>query len=364
MKKLLFFSIYPAPYRAALANALAKQYPTDIFYLQGGGDDRAAEWFDRGEYHTLDTQSGMAVFRRCKKNIREYRLVIVMDFCGKESVKLLALCRQKKVPYIFNCDGVMLFHHGNFLKELLKRYLLKKASAGFASGEHAKQYLMRYGIDEKKIRFHPFTSLHRADLLTAPLSSAQKRDLRQKLGLPQEGKICISVGRYIPLKRYDVLLRLWKEMPTDTYLLLIGGGPEKENYEAIVREEGLQNVLLEDFHPFAELLEYDRAADLFLHPTSYDVWGLVINEAMASGLPVVVSDTCVAGLELVKNGENGYVVPLGNDAEFLAKTKEILENDDLRAAMSAAALQTVASYTVEEMVASQMKTVGEVLDGE
>ena len=360
MKKLLFFAIYPAPYRAALANALVKEYETDVFYLQSGGDDRAAEWFDRGAYHALDTQSGADFFKQCKKKIRQYDLVVVMDFCGRRSVELLALCRRKQVPYTFNCDGVMLFRHGNFLKEWLKKYLLGKAAAYLASGEHAKEYFLRYGAKEDKIRFHPFTSVSQSDLLPAPLSQEEKAALREKLGLPQ-GKLCIAVGRYIQLKRYDVLLRLWKQMPPDVHLLLIGGGPEKEHYQTILAEAGLQNVILEDFHPFAELLEYYRAADLFLHPTSYDVWGLVLNEAMASGLPVVVSDTCVAGLELVQNGKNGYVVHLGDDADFLEKAKLILNDDALRASMAAAALQTISGYTVEEMVQSQMRTIGEVL---
>ena len=84
-------------------------------------------------------------------------MVVVMDFSGKEPVRLLSLCRHKKVPYVVNCDGVMLFRHGNFLRDLVKRYIIGKASAYLASGEHAKQYFLRYGADENKIRFCDFS---------------------------------------------------------------------------------------------------------------------------------------------------------------------------------------------------------------
>lgn len=362
-QKLLVYSTLPLPYRTSIVNRLAEVYETDVFFETSRGDDRNDRYFEEGRFFYLESPEGKEKFDRCKKELKTYALVLIYEFSTKTAVRLAMICRRKKVPYVVNCDGVMLFRHGNFLKDLIKKYVLGKAAAYLASGEHAKQYLLRYGADEKKIRFHPFTSIYESDLLPAPLPATEKNALRQKLGLPQ-GKLCIAVGRYIPLKRYDVLLNLWKQMPPDAHLLLIGGGPEKERYQQILSESGLQNVILEDFHPFAELMEYYRAADLFLHPTSYDVWGLVINEAMANGLPVVVSDTCVAGLELVRNGENGFVVPLGEDETFLKKAISILEDDELRASMSASAIETIRDYTVEKMVQSQMKTVREVLSGE
>lgn len=54
------------------------------------------------------------------------------------------------------------------------------------------------------------------------------------------------------------------------------------------------------------------AADIFVHPTREDIWGLVVNEAMAKGLPVITTDRCVAGLELIKNESVGRIVPVEN----------------------------------------------------
>ena len=357
MKKILFYAIYPAPYRTEIIEKLNTNYQADIFFESGNGDDRNNEWFKKGKYNLLNHVSGKTKFRQYKKHLSEYALVILFDFSGKEAVKLILKCRAKKVPYILNCDGVMLFKHGNFIRDVIKKIVIKGATAYFASGEHAKNYFLKYGAKEDKIHIHNFTALREKDILTAPVSLEEKKRLREKLFLPVNAKLCIAVGRYIPLKRYDILLRLWKDMPKDKVLLLIGGGPEKGNYENIIKENSLSNVILEDFHPFAELLEYYKAADVFVHPTSYDVWGLVINEAMACGLPIVVSDTCVAGLELIRNGENGYVVHLGDDVEFMSKTNEILDNDELRQLMSYNSLETVKPFYIENMLASQMNTI-------
>lgn len=363
MKKILFYAIYPAPYRAEILAKLNSDFDADIFYEYGSGDDRNNKWFESGQYNLLDNYDGKSKFKVCEKNLKKYDLVLFFDFSGKEAIKLIFKCRLKKIPYILNCDGVMLFKHGNFIKDAIKRFIIKGAAAFFASGEHAKNYFLKYGAKEEKIHIHNFTALHRKDILTNPVSQEDKKKIREKLSLPVNAKICIAVGRYIPLKRYDVLLELWKNMPQDKVLLLIGGGPEKADYEKIINENNISNVLLEDFHPFDELLEYYKASDIFVHPTSYDVWGLVVNEAMACGLPVVVTDTCVAGRELIKNGENGYIVPLGDDGGFINKINTILDDENLRENMSLNSLVTIKPYYIENMIESQMNTIYSLVGG-
>ncbi|MDY6367567.1 MAG: glycosyltransferase family 4 protein, partial [Clostridia bacterium] len=201
----------------------------------------------------------------------------------------------------------------------------------------------------------------KTDILSKPLNKDEKTALRDKLQLPTDGKIAVAVGRFIPLKRYDVLIELWKDMPENNYLLLIGGGSEKQKYEEIIARHNLKKVIIEDFHKFDELLNYFRAADIFVHPTTYDVWGLVINEAMASGLPVVVSDTCVAGRELIVNGENGYLVKLYDDNNFIERVKEFLSNESLTEKAAAKAINTIKDFTVENMVTAQIENVEKIL---
>lgn len=361
MKKIMIIFSYPAPYRTEIIKTIAEKYETDIFFLRASGDERNSDWFSKGKYVFIDTAEGFARYNQCVKNLTDYSLVVFYEFSFKEAVKLILKCRAKKVPYILNCDGVMLFRHGNFIRDIVKRILIKGATAYFASGEHAKDYFIKYGAKEEKIYFHNFTALHKKDILEKSILPEEKREIRKKLSLPINSKICIAVGRYIPLKRYDVLIRLWKDMPKDAVLLLIGGGPEKELYETIIKQENLSNVILQDFHPFDELLEYYRAADLFVHPTSYDVWGLVINEAMACGLPVIATDTCVAGLELIKNGENGFVSHLGDDKDFIEKVQTVLNDDTLRDKMSLCSIETIRPFYMENMIKSQIETIDTVV---
>lgn len=349
MGKILILSIYPAPYRVELFQKIKEQFDADIFFENSGGDFRSADWFCAGNYYTLDSASGRKHYDEALNHFDDYSLVALYDYSTKEGVKLALRCILKKKPYVVNSDGVMLTDHGNFIKDCLKRFLLKDAVAFLASGENAKKYFLKYGAKQEKVYRHPFSTLHKEDILDTPLTPVEKNTLRKQLGLPAECKLCIAVGRFIPLKRYNELIAAWKEMPKDYCLLIIGGGEEKETYLRTINQFSLSNVLLEEFHPKEELMEYYKVADVFVHPTSYDVWGLVVNEAMACGLPVVVSDHCVAGLELVRNGENGYLIPMGNDKEMIKQILAVCENAENRFSMGKESLSTIRKYTIENM---------------
>jgi len=364
MKKLLILSIYPAPYRLQLCEYISKSFQTDVFFEYSNGDSRDSRWFQEGAYWLLDEKKGLNIYRQAVKRIQDYDLVALYDYTTKESRKLIAKCKKAKVPYIINCDGVILPQKKSFLKDILKRWLLSKAAAYMASGEHAKEYFLRYKAKEERIYIHHFSTLREKDILSTPITGEEKIVLREKLGLPIDKKIAIAVGRFIPLKRYDCLLREWKKVDEECCLVLIGGGEELEKYQSIIQEQGLKNVIIEGFHPSEELYEYYKASDVFIHPTSYDVWGLVINEAMAKGLPVVVSDTCVAGLELIQEGKNGFLFPMGKENVGLDKLLSILYDDVLRKKMAESCLKTIQPYTIENMAKTHMKIFEKVLNNE
>ena len=82
---------------------------------------------------------------------------------------------------------------------------------------------------------------------------------------------------------------------------------------------------------------------------------------MACGLPIVVSDTCVAGRELVESGKNGYVIKLGDDAEFMNRINELLSDDDLRLQMAVKSLEVIKPFYIENMIDSQIKTIDKVI---
>jgi glycosyltransferase involved in cell wall biosynthesis len=144
-------------------------------------------------------------------------------------------------------------------------------------------------------------------------------------------------------------------MSEDTGIYIVGGEATEE-YLKLRVELGLKNVHFLGFQKKERLAQYYMAADLFVLPTREDIWGLVINEAMAYGLPVITTQRCVAGLELIEDGVNGYVVPV-EDADELAQKMGAVLHSDLEA-MGKASLDKIRPYTLENMAKTHAEIFG------
>jgi glycosyltransferase involved in cell wall biosynthesis len=167
----------------------------------------------------------------------------------------------------------------------------------------------------------------------------------------------LAIGQMIHRKGFDVLLHAAKDLDPDTGIYFVGG-EAKEAYIALTKELNLQHVHFLGFQKKDVLAKYYKASDVFVLPTREDIWGLVINEALAYGLPTITTDRCVAGLELIEDGINGYVVPV-EDADALAEKIQAVLASDLEQ-MGKAALEKVRPYTLENMA----RTHAEIFEGE
>ncbi len=162
----------------------------------------------------------------------------------------------------------------------------------------------------------------------------------------KDNRLVFAVGQFIHRKGFDFLLKAASDIDAEIYI--IGGKPDG-NFDQYQDK----NVHFLDFMTKDKLREYYRAADVFAMPTREDIWGLVVNEALSYGLPVVTTDKCVAGLELIKPGLNGYIVPV-EDYKSLALS--INNAAFLKAIYS---YKSISDYTMENMTERHI----EILEG-
>ncbi len=361
MKKILAFADFPSPYRVEVFKGLSQKYDLTVYFDKMSDQNRNAAWFCKNtglnSYSLLDAK-GKATFEKDIKNLKAYDLILAYDYHIKNAIKLQIACIIQNKPYVMNLDGA--FIRKNPLKNIVKRLLIKNAAGYFASGEYAKKYFMHFGAKEDKIFLHPFTSLHENEILERPLTVESKETIRKELNIKNR-KTVISIGQFIPRKGFDTLLNAWGDLDNECQLLIIGGGNEKALYEKMIKEYGYSNVFLLDYMPKDKLFRFYKAADVFALATREDIWGLVVNEALANGIPVVTTDQCLGGVELIRNGENGYIVPVNEVKELHRKIKELLYNRNSRN-ISQKCINSIKRYTYENVVEEHEKAIEFILN--
>ena len=108
------------------------------------------------------------------------------------------------------------------------------------------------------------------------------------------------------------------------------------------------------------LSEYYKAADVFVLHTREDIWGLVINEAMSFGLPIITTENCLAGTELIQDGENGYIVPVDDVNGIAESIKKIFMSQEKYAEMQKNNHDKMLSqYTIEKMALAHYEALVE-----
>jgi glycosyltransferase involved in cell wall biosynthesis len=177
-----------------------------------------------------------------------------------------------------------------------------------------------WGIDRAKMFFGVNVVDNDYYGCTADQVRAEAARWRADLNLPK--KFVLGVGRQVPKKNWSLLLRAWRlfkdERPaTDLHLVLVGNGPERASLKLLSESLHLHGTRFVDFRQITGVAPfYALATALVLPSLNGETWGLVVNEAMASGLPVLVSRQCGSSQTLVVPGENGWVFDGENGREL------------------------------------------------
>jgi glycosyltransferase involved in cell wall biosynthesis len=234
-------------------------------------------------------------------------------------------------------------------------WIYRHADAIVVYGEHVKRYLLSLNVAPEKI----FVAAHAVDnsQYNRAISESEKTALKDKLGLKSE-KIVLYLGRLEAEKGVDYLICAFRRLNLpNTVLLLVGDGSMRENLKALVLKYGIQEkTRFVGYVSPEEALTYYAIAELFVlpsvtMPTGKEPWGLVVNEAMNQGVPVVATDAVGAAAGgLVQSGINGFVVPERDSSALAEAIGRILNDDALRVEMSRNTRRIVADWNNERMV--------------
>lgn len=354
MKKVLFITNIPAPYRIDFFNALGTVYDLTVIFEARRAEGIQFNWNEDTvrSFRAVFLSDGIIrekridfkIFRLLEKNVYDH--VVATSYGYFTEMAALFYLMHRQIPYYLELDGGIIREGEAPFKRWMKERIIRSAKGIFSSSAATDRVMRYYGAKQTDIHRYPFTSLSEQDLLSAPIGPEEKMALRNGLSMP-ENSIVLAVGQFIHRKGFDLLLKAAKKLPQEVGIYLAGALPTEE-YAALAA--GMGQIHFVGFLDKEALKRYMQASDLFVLPTREDMWGLVINEALANALPVVTTDRCIAGTELIQDGVNGYLIPAEDIDALLDRMNRILQDRDLKCRMGREALLSIRPYTIEGMV--------------
>lgn len=350
--KILYLTTTPSPYKVAFFEELGKKSDLTVVFENKQVSYREDTWLTK-EFlnfkaiflkgiNIKDRKISLGLIKLIKNE--KFDHIIVACYSTFPQMIAQQYMINHNISYIHSSDGGMI-KKDSFFQKKIKQHFISNATAWMGTGKVTAEYLHYYGAVSNKIITYPFTSVSKKDLLDVPDKLEDKMIFRKELEMEEE-RIIVSVGQFVYRKGMDLLIKVSPNIK-DTGIYIIGGDAPKE-YIDLKEKLNANNVHFIGFKNKQQLSKYYRAADMFVLPTREDIWGLVINEAMAYGLPVITTDKCVAGMEMIKNKITGTIIPT-DDLIALESAIKKWSKDKIPYNVQMAVLETARKYTIENM---------------
>ena len=226
---------------------------------------------------------------------------------------------------------------------------------GFMSiGSANRDYYRALGVPEKKIFDVPYAVDNERFIAAAQISEDERSNLRKRFGVSPLQPLVLYASKLMPRKHPDDLVRamnILRGRGVRASLLFVGTGEMEAKLRELVSNAGIEDVVFGGFINQAELPSVYAAADVFVLPSENEPWGLIINEVMCAGLPVVVSSEVGCVQDLVKSGENGMLFLAGDIDSLATALQQVLVDATLRRTMGRKSLEVIRGWSYERCLA-------------
>jgi len=254
---------------------------------------------------------------------------------------------QHRVPFLLWSESNILDARRNYRwVEAAKRKFIHSCQGYVVPGGSAANYLTSFGVATDQI----FIAPNAVDVERFAAGAAEaRRDpaLRQRLGLPR--RFLLYVGRFAPAKGALDLLNAFARLPDairrNVGLVMAGDGEQFEELVRRSREIHSGEVVFPGFLQRDDLPAFYALAEALIFPTHSDPWGLVVNEAIACGLPVIATNVAGCVADLVRDGENGYLVSPGNPEALSKAMEQLLSAPDVQGQMGRRSIEISSRFS-------------------
>jgi glycosyltransferase involved in cell wall biosynthesis len=354
MRNILWITNIPSPYKIDFFNELGSFYSLKVLFERKESSERKKSWhsenfshfspfFMRGLQYGKDKMLSFSFLKFIFDKKLDFIVVSnPMTITGALSIFFLKVSLKK---YYISTDGGFIKTE-SFLKYILKKLILNGAQGYFYSNQPHMDYYKHY-VNEKhwKFYYHHFTSIKEIDLISFDQITNFKNQSLSKHNSTHHFKV-LFVGQFIHRKGIDIIERISKKLHDNNIQMIAIGGKTNNAY--------IKSI---DFLSKSELSHYYLSCDLFFLPTREDIWGLVVNEALAHGLPVLTTKYCGAAYELIFNKNTGLMIDNLDEEKILNLIIDLKNDFELLKQYSKNSINISQDFTIEEMVRDYIKVL-------
>lgn len=342
--KVGFITNIRAPYRSLQMDKFAqiKNIELTVYYTNKESDGRKWERKKSTKFKEVNL-NGIRISNTygyfnfgLREIIKDNDILILGGYEQPTMIFISLLCRLMNKKYILLFDGIStnrLEDNENKIKKKIKNIVIKSSSAIMANGTVGKRYFEElYNYPSNKI-YNQYLTVDGSLIKDLSRKRSEYRELyRERLGIKRTDKVLIYSGRLISIKNVESIIKAVSSLNRkDIVLLFTGGGPLEERLKQLAKELNVKLIVTGFIENQERLFKHYFAGDALILPTSvYEVWGLVVNEAMYAGLPVLVSNICGCSLDLVEEGRNGYTFNPNSIDQISKSIDKLLYKDDIK----------------------------------
>jgi glycosyltransferase involved in cell wall biosynthesis len=374
--RIAFVHNFASHYTVGAFELLAREFDVDFFFYSGGDESywlkehgvRAGDF--RHQYLRGFSLGGTRVVPSLPSKLlrADYDLYITC-IDGRFTVPVTYFAARLRGKPFLVWTGIWSridtpFHRLVFP---IVRRLYRSAEAVVVYGEHVKRYLQSEGILVANI----FVAPHAVDnrFCQRYVSQEERLSLRDSLGVSKGQKVVLFLGRLEALKGVEYLIDGFASLRrNDAELVLAGTGSAENALRLRVRDRGIETLVrFPGYVPQRETTAYYAVSDVFVvpsisTPTWKEPWGLTVNEALNQGVPVIATASVGAAAGgLLRDGYNGYIVPERDSGAIAAALTRVLNDAEHRQQLSAGALESIALWDHNHMVAGFRKAIEHAL---
>ena len=340
----------------------------DVPLLAGYGSSFLPLWREAGQKPGFWRPLNRGIFERLERG--RFDAVWSHGYNTATSLRAIASAAMLGIPVLLRAESTLHDRQRGWArlaaKEAFFRVLRGQVSAVLAIGEANARYWRHYLGAEMPIFRMPYAVDNEFFQRRTAAAAPRREALRAELGLEPGRPVILFASKLQERKRCGDLVAAHRLLGEPRpYLVIVGDGEERKRLEeqAAADQEARGQVRFLGFRNQTEMPRYFDLCDVFVLPSRHEPWGLVVNEAMNAGRPVVVSDDVGCQEDLVRDGETGAVFPVGNVAALASAIERVLAAPEIAARLGAAARAHIGRFSFEQDVSGLREALASCVPG-